>query len=129
MRAVWLLAGLTFVGVGGVGVILPGLPTTVFFVMAAWCFSRSSQRLEQWVLDLPGVGNLVSDYRSGLGMPRRAKVMAISCIVVAVSLSATIGLSSTLPRLAVVAAGVVGVLWILKRIPTRETVLAQQAST
>ncbi|MEL6984556.1 MAG: YbaN family protein, partial [Actinomycetota bacterium] len=88
MRLLYLAAGLGFVAIGGVGVIVPGLPTTVFFIMAAWCFSRSSRRLENWVLNLPGIGPMVRDYRSGLGMPRRAKVAAISCIVLAVGLSA-----------------------------------------
>ena len=87
MRAIWLVAGLTCVGVGGVGVIIPGLPTTVFFIMAAWCFSRSSRRLEQWVLDLPRIGPMVHDYRAGLGMPKRAKIVAISSITVACGLS------------------------------------------
>ena len=80
MRLLYLAGGLLCVGIGGVGVVVPGLPSTVFFIMAAWCFSRSSERLENWVLNLPGIGPLVRDYRSGLGMPRRAKIAAISCI-------------------------------------------------
>ncbi len=127
MRAVWLLAGLVCVGVGGVGVVVPGLPTTVFFVAAAWCFSRSSERMERWVLALPGVGQLVSDYRSGLGMPRRAKMVAIASITVAVSISAVIALEHPAARAGVTGAGVVGIWWILQRVPTRETELARRA--
>ncbi len=128
MRAVWLLAGMVCVGVGGIGVVVPGLPTTVFFVAAAWCFSRSSERMERWVLGLPGVGQLVADYRSGLGMPRRAKVVAIACIVVAVSISAVVGLEHPAARAGVTAAGLVGIWWILQRVPTRETELARRAN-
>jgi uncharacterized membrane protein YbaN (DUF454 family) len=127
VRALWLVAGLTCVGVGGIGVVVPGIPTTVFFVMAAWCFSRSSERLERWVLNLPAVGPLVRDYRNGLGMPRRAKVAAVACIVVAVSLSAAVGLEHPVARLAVIGAGLVGVWWILQRVPTREVVLARRS--
>ncbi len=128
MKALWLLAGLVCVGVGGVGVVVPGLPTTVFFVAAAWCFSRSSERMERWVLGLPGVGQLVSDYRSGLGMPRRAKVIAIASIAVAVSISAVVALEHPAARAGVSAAGLVGIWWILQRVPTRETVLAQRTN-
>lgn len=127
MRAVWLLAGLVCVGIGGVGVVVPGLPTTVFFVAAAWCFSRSSERMERWVLGLPGVGQLVSDYRSGLGMPRRAKIFAIASLTVAVSISVLVALEHPAARAGVAAAGVVGIWWILQRVPTRETVLAERA--
>ena len=97
VRVAWIAVGFVAVGVGGVGVVVPGLPTTVFFVIATWAFSRSSPRFERWVLGLPGIGGLVRDHRDGLGMPRRAKVVACSMIVVACTLSATFGFS-TWPR-------------------------------
>ena len=50
--------------IGSVGVVVPGLPTTVFFIVAAACFSRSSSRFEQWVLTRPYVGPMVRDYRA-----------------------------------------------------------------
>lgn len=128
MRAIYLVSGLGFVAVGGVGVVVPGLPTTVFFIMAAWCFSRSSERLENWVLNLPGIGPMVRDYRSGLGMPRRAKVAALSCIALAVTLSAGFLIDPLWVRLLVVAVGLVGLWYVGIRVPTRENVMAAQGS-
>lgn len=126
MRLVYLLSGLGCVAIGGVGVVVPGLPTTVFFIMAAWFFSRSSKRLENWVLNLPGIGPMVGDYRDGLGMPRRAKVAAISCIVVAVALSAGLLIDTLWVRLVVIALGLIGVWYVGVRVPTRESVLAER---
>ncbi len=126
MRLVYLISGLSCVAMGGVGVFVPGLPTTVFFIMAAWCFSRSSKRLENWVLNLPGIGPMVRDYRSGLGMPRKAKIAAIACIVIAVSLSAGFAISNLAVRLLVVAVGLIGVWYVGLRVPTRERVLAER---
>ncbi|NNF57976.1 MAG: YbaN family protein [Rhodothermaceae bacterium] len=123
MRRAWLVVGLLLVGLGGLGVFVPGLPTTVFFIGAAASFARSSPRLERWVLNLPRIGPLVRDYRNGLGMPRRAKITAILAIVVAVSLSAW-AIGSALVSGIVIAAGLVGVGYILARVPTREQVLA-----
>ncbi len=124
MRAVWLLAGLCCVGLGGLGIIVPGLPATVFFIMAAWCFSRSSPRLERWVLDLPGIGPMVRDYRSGLGMPRRAKIAAVSSIVVAAGISALFLIEPLPIRLLVATVGAIGVWYVALQVPTREVVLA-----
>jgi uncharacterized protein len=75
-RALWVLAGLAGCGLGFLGLLLPGMPATVFFLIAAACFSKSSPRLLRWVLQLPRVGPMVRDYRAGKGMPRSAKVTA-----------------------------------------------------
>jgi uncharacterized membrane protein YbaN (DUF454 family) len=128
MRLLYLVSGLGFVAIGGVGTVVPGLPTTVFFILAAWCFSRSSERLENWVLNLPGIGPMVRDYRSGLGMPRRAKVAAITSITVAVAISAGLLIDNTTVRLIVVAVGLIGVAFVGWQVPTRETVLARRSA-
>ncbi len=108
---------------GSLGVVVPGLPTTGFFVLAASCFARSSPRFEQWVLSLPRIGQLVSDHRAGLGMPRRAKVAAMTSMMLAVTLSAGFALEAPITRTAVIVAGIVGVCYVGWRIPTRERVL------
>ena len=117
----WFVAGLLSVGIGGIGVVVPGLPTTVFFIVAAACFSRSSPRFEQWVLNLPKVGRTVSDYRAGLGMPRRSKVIAVTMIVAVSTLSAI--LAGMPLGLAIAALGLIGALYVTFRVPTRERVL------
>lgn len=128
-RAGWLVAGLAAVAVGAVGIVVPGLPTTVFFIVAAWCFSHSSPRLERWVLNLPRIGPMVGDYRAGLGMPRRAKAIAISMIAVFVTLSVVLFIGSWPWRLLVLALGAIGVAYVAVRVPTRERVLERRAST
>ena len=73
LRWLWFGLGWVAVAIGSIGIVVPGLPTTVFFIIAAACFSRSSPRFEQWVLTRPGVGPMVRDYRAGLGMPRQGQ--------------------------------------------------------
>jgi uncharacterized protein len=120
-RALFLTVGFLAVAVGTVGIVVPGLPTTGFFVLAAACFAKSSPRFERWVLDLPTVGPMVRDYRAGLGMPRRAKVVAITMMVAACSLSAWIvGLPI---GVAILGAGAIGTWYVGWRVPTREVVV------
>lgn len=128
VRAGWVVVGCSSVGIGTVGIVVPGLPTTVFFVFAAYSFGRSNPRLERWVLERPGVGPMVRDYRDGLGMPRRAKVLAISMIVVMCSLSAFLGVDRVAIQAAILVSGAIGVAWILWRVPTRETVLGLRSA-
>lgn len=127
-RAAWAAAGAVGVGLGTLGIFVPGLPTVGFFVFAAWAFSRADPRLEQWVLDRPGVGPMVRDHRAGLGMPRRAKVLAISMLVVSCTISVVFAVEHLPVRAAIALAGGVGVAWILWRVPTREAELARRAA-
>ncbi len=121
VRGIWIVVGLVLVAIGGVGIVVPGLPSTIFFILAAAAFSRSSARLEGWLLGLPVVGRMVGDYRAGLGMRRRAKIMAVSMIVIAVGISTGLAIKSWTPRAVVLAAGAVGVAYVSWRVPTRET--------
>jgi len=120
-RAAFLTVGFLAVAVGTVGIVVPGLPTTGFFVLAAACFAKSSPRFEQWVLDLPTVGPMVRDYRAGLGMPRRAKVVAITMMVAACSLSAWI--VGVPVGAAILVAGAIGTWYVGWRVPTREVAI------
>ena len=114
----WIGLGLIFVAIGSIGVIVPGLPTTIFMIAAAGCFARSSPRLEKWLLGLPGVGRAVADYRAGLGMPLKAKIVAVSMIIGFSGLAVFI-LDSTVLRAVIAAAAVIGVLVVSFRVPTR----------
>ncbi len=116
-RLAWVLLGLTSVAVGVIGIIVPGLPSTGFFVFAAWCFSKSSPRLEAWLLGLPVAGQLIADYRAGLGMPVRAKFIACVMIALAVGLSAGI-VDAVWVAAAIVATGLIGMAWITWMVPT-----------
>ena len=127
-RWLWLAGGFLAVGIGALGAVVPGLPTTGFFVLAASCFARSSPRFERWVLGLPGIGPMVADYRSGLGMPRRAKVLAVASITIAAGLSAALALAG-LTRALVVILGLIGIWYVGIRIPTRERVLEERAAS
>ena len=122
----WFAGGLLSVGIGGIGVVVPGLPTTVFFIVAAACFSRSNKRFEQWVLNLPRIGRTVRDHREGLGMPRRAKIVAVTMILVVSSASGILAIGNRSVGAAVVALGLIGALYVTFRVPTRERVLADR---
>ena len=92
IRFLWLSLGLLFTVVGLIGLIVPGLPTTLLMIIAAACFFRSSKRLFNWVLSNKYFGNYVKDFREGRGMPRKAKFIALGFIWLFVSISVFVGI-------------------------------------
>tara|TARA_B100000686_G_C16538903_1_gene836360 strand:- start:169 stop:594 length:426 start_codon:yes stop_codon:yes gene_type:complete len=118
-RYLWMLIGCISVIVGAVGVVVPGLPTTVFMIIAASCFARSNPRFEKWILNLPTIGPLVKDYRNGLGMPRKAKIFAVTTISVVCCISSFLLIENLLIRIVVLVVGIIGICFILLKIPTQ----------
>ncbi|CAK7260075.1 YbaN family protein [Shinella yambaruensis] len=82
MRSIYMAAGLLMTAIGIVGVFLPLLPTTPFLLVAAWCFSRSSPRLERWLLNHGTLGPPLTNWRREGAISARAKTIAI-CLIVA----------------------------------------------
>lgn len=75
-RLLWMLAGLVSLVVGFIGIFLPLLPTTPFVLLAAFCFSRGSERLEAWLLGHPRFGPMIVAWRRHRAVPLRAKQLA-----------------------------------------------------
>lgn len=76
MRIVYFCLGWVMVALGVIGAVTPLLPTTIFLIIAAACFARSSPRLEAWLLDHPIFGRALRDWRASGSIPRAAKAMA-----------------------------------------------------
>ncbi len=123
IRAGLVVLGLAALGLGIAGFVVPGLPGTPFLLVAAWAFSMSNARLYRWMLTNRWFGPTLADYRAGLGIPRKIKIIAVTSVVVVVTLSVTFGLDRLWLRALVAGLGVVGVAFIVTR-PTRELVEA-----
>lgn len=76
-RYLMIAFGWICVGVGLVGVVVPGLPTTVFLLVAAWAFSRSSDRFQRWLIEHPRLGPPIVAWRERGAIPLKAKVLAV----------------------------------------------------
>lgn len=74
----WILLGIGWLAfvLGILGIFLPFLPTTPFLLLAALCFSKSSERLHQWLLRTPFAGQIIRDWQEKKVIPLRAKFTA-----------------------------------------------------
>ena len=80
--------GFLSIAIGLVGIVIPGLPTTVFLLIAAWAFSQSSDRFQKWLCEHPLLGPPVAAWRDHGAVPLKAKVLAI--IMMAASLTVVV---------------------------------------
>jgi len=76
-RYLLIVFGWLCVAIGLVGIVVPGLPTTVFLLIAAWAFSRSSPRFQEWLVEHPRLGPPVQAWRDRGAIPVKAKVLAV----------------------------------------------------
>lgn len=81
-RTLFAVVGWLFVAIGLVGLFLPLLPGTVFLILAAGCFTRSSERFETWLLEHPLLGPSVRAWRETGAIPHRVKWIACASLVV-----------------------------------------------
>ena len=105
------------VGLGVIGIFLPLLPTTPFLLLAAWCYSKSSERFHTWLLNNKWFGEYIRNYLSGRGIPLKTKLYALSLLWGTILLSAFFFLESMVVRaILFVIAGVVS--WHILSIKT-----------
>lgn len=108
VRIGWLVLGLVCVALGIVGALLPLMPTTIFLILAAACFARSSPRLECWLLDHPRCGPTLRAWRRNGAMSRSAKGMAVGYAIFLATVSAT---ATVRLAVALIMAGCAAYIW------------------
>lgn len=85
----WLSLGFLFTGIAYIGIFVPLLPTTTFALAAAFCFAKSSDRFQQWILNHKVFGAVIKNWNERKVYPTKAKQimgisMAISLLLMAV---------------------------------------------
>jgi uncharacterized membrane protein YbaN (DUF454 family) len=87
LKGVLLGSGFLCVFLGLLGIPLPVLPTTPFLILAACCFSYSSEKFYNMIVENKHFGASVRNYLSGKGIPLKAKIAAISLLWISLGLS------------------------------------------
>ena len=115
IRAIYAGLGALFFGIGFVGVFLPVLPTTPFMLLALWAFSRSSERLHDYLWNHPKFGPPLQEWKEYGALPLKVKLSALAVMtlsalfMVFLSGAPLVGIASALALMAI------GALFILTR--------------
>jgi uncharacterized protein len=115
----WLLlsAGTVFIVIGILGMFLPLLPTTIFFLLAAYCYARSSEKFYRWLHYNKFFGKYFRNYREGKGMTLASKIFSISLLWITILYSAFFAVSKIFIRILLLAIAI-GVSWHIIAVKT-----------
>ncbi|REG86619.1 YbaN family protein [Marinomonas pollencensis] len=86
-RIFFIILGWFSLITGIIGIFLPLLPTTPLVLLAAWCFSKSSERFHNWLLEHKYFGPILRDWQSSDGIPKRARNRAIAFMWLGMAIS------------------------------------------
>lgn len=92
---------------GSIGVVVPGLPTTPFVLLASWCFYKSSPRMQAWLLQ-SFLGKYIKDYKEKGGLTTRKRIFIILLMATMVTLSTVFFIQNLTVRIVVWIAGLIG---------------------
>lgn len=81
LKIVLIVLGWVSLALGVMGIFLPLLPTTPFVLLSAYCFSKGSERLHQWLLKQPHLGKVIEDWERDGAIGRNAKILASVMII------------------------------------------------
>lgn len=110
----WRALALCCVALGAVGVVVPGLPTVPFLLLAAWAAGRGWPALERWLLAHPRYGPTVRHWRERGAVPRRAKWLSSAMMSASAVLMWVLGVRPWVLALAVLTMAAVA-LWMWRR--------------
>jgi uncharacterized membrane protein YbaN (DUF454 family) len=113
---VYLFAGLVCIALGLIGILLPGLPTTPFILLASWCFSRSSRRLETLMLRSRLFGPFLRDWRRHRAIRPSVRYLAVGLVATTVLATCVLSDVGYAFKASIVALACIGLL-VIVRIP------------
>jgi len=119
VRGLLWAAGSLALLLGVIGIVLPGLPTTPFILLAAACYAKASPRLHHWLLNHRLTGPMLRDWETHRSLTRRNKIVAVVSMAVMVSVSIWSFRGRVAVQLVLLATAAIGA-WVVLRIPTRK---------
>ena len=125
LRIVLMALGWLWVAIAFIGVVVPGIPTTGPILLAAFLFSKSSERFDHWLVTNPVFGGIVRDWRAGSGFTIRAKTIAVIAISVSFGITTMWFVTAPYARLAMWLLAAAIATYVVTR-PTKPSDLAPE---
>ena len=79
-KAFFIVLGCVSLALGTIGIVLPILPTVPFYLLTAFCFANSSERLHDWFIHTTVYKKYIGSYFRRRGMTKKAKRLLIGTV-------------------------------------------------
>ena len=76
-KIILITIGWSCVGLAFVGTFVPGIPTTIFLIIALWAFAKSSKKFHSWLVNHKRFGPILQNWESHKVVPRKAKILMV----------------------------------------------------
>ena len=76
-KIILITIGWSCVGLAFIGTFVPGIPTTIFLIVALWAFAKSSKKFHSWLLNHKRFGPILQNWESHKVVPRKAKILMV----------------------------------------------------
>lgn len=114
LKLLFIFLGSLFLGLGFVGIIIPGLPATPFLLLSAGCYVRSSNKLYNWLLNHKIFGKYIKTFREHNALPKSSKIISLVSMWAMIFISTIFFIQNMVVRIILIIAGIIGTIVILK---------------
>ena len=123
MKLIYIILGSAALVLGAVGTILPILPTTPLLLLTAFCFARSSEKLNNWFKGTKLYKDNLETFVKGQGMTKKAKVRIMSTVTIIMAIAFIAMKNTTIGRIClciVWLCHIIAFVFVIKTCPEKE---------
>lgn len=109
IRFLWIVLGVISLGLGVIGIFVPGLPTTPFLLLSATLFARGSHSMHTWLIRHKVFGKYIGNYKTQ-GITKKTLIYSQILMWTMISISSIFFLEEAWFKLLLVALGLIGTI-------------------
>jgi uncharacterized membrane protein YbaN (DUF454 family) len=77
-KVLWYSLGMLSLGMAYIGLVVPGIPFSIFLVFAAFCFAKSSKKMHDWLYNHKWFGEFLTNWTTYRVFPLKAKYAMVA---------------------------------------------------
>ena len=113
-KILFITIGSIFLVIGAIGIAVPGLPSTPFFILAAAFYLRVSSRLHSWISEHRIFGKYLNMYQKNKAMTLQSKITALVMMWTMILISSFLLIENPIIKWIILSAGVIGTVVIIQ---------------